>query len=88
MLLESGSEARYPHPDMIQTNALTNPDNSGGPLVNLQVHDFGVSLMSYLALTANSWLANSLFIHTAENFLTGRRSELDQSIIHHHIHTL
>lgn len=36
LLLESGSDAPYPHPNMIQTDAIINPGNSGGPLINLQ----------------------------------------------------
>jgi S1-C subfamily serine protease len=31
LLLESGSEVPYPNHDMIQTYALSNPGNSGGP---------------------------------------------------------
>ncbi len=36
LILESESPVPYPHPNMIQTDALINPGNSGGPLFNLK----------------------------------------------------
>ncbi|HKG31033.1 MAG TPA: trypsin-like peptidase domain-containing protein [Nitrososphaeraceae archaeon] len=58
LLLESGSEAPYPQPKMIQTDAIISPGNSDGPLVNLQGRVIGMS-----TATINSQLRNTMEVY-------------------------
>jgi len=58
LLAESGSEAPYPHANMIQTDEIISPGNSGGPLVNLQGHVIGMN-----TATINSQLRYTMEVY-------------------------
>jgi S1-C subfamily serine protease len=58
LLLESGGEAPYHHPNMIQTDEIISPGNSGGPLVNLQRRVIGMN-----TATINSQLRYTMEVY-------------------------
>ena len=60
LLLESGIEARYPHPNVIQTDAIISPSNSGRPHVSLQGRGIGMNtatINSQLRFTMEVYLS-------------------------------